>query len=146
MSRKLKALTLIPVGVLALLIAAPWLVPLASLIPSVEAGASAALGQPVEIAALRLSLLPLRVTASEVTSPLIQVRRITLRPSLAHLFSEVRVLQEVKLDGVRVKSELFRRMAPRPAPSAATGIRVHRIVLSDVEIRFDRTTLRSLQG
>jgi hypothetical protein len=146
MSRKLKALTLIVAGIVTLLSAAPWLVPLASFIPSVEARATAALGQPVKVARLRLSLLPLRITATQVSSPLIQVGRITARPSLLHLFSGTRVLDEVELDHVRARPEFFRRVASRPASSAAPEVRVDRIVLRDVEIRFERMTLRSLQG
>jgi hypothetical protein len=146
MTRKRNALTLIAAGTLTLLIVAPWLVPLGSFIPSVEAGASAALGQPVKIAALRLSLLPLQVTASKVDSPLIKVQQITLSPSPWHLFSEERVLlREVKLDGVRVKPAFFRRVLARNA-AAASGVRVQRVVFSDVELRLDQTPLRSLQG
>jgi hypothetical protein len=146
MSRTLKASTLILAGILTLLIAAPWLVPLASFVPSIEARASAALGQPVKVSGLRLSLLPLELTASQVSSPLIQVGRITARPSWLHLFSDTRVLSEVELDHVRVRPEFFRRVAARPASSAAPAVRVDRIVLRDVEIRFERMTLRSLQG
>ncbi len=145
MTRKRIAVTFISAGILTLLISAPWLVPLRSFIPSVEAGASAALGQPVKIATLRLSLLPLQVTASEVDSPLIKVQRITLSPSLWHLFSDVRVLREVKLDGVRVKPDFFRRVFARSA-AAASSVHVQRIVFRDAELRLDKMPLRSLQG
>lgn len=146
MSRKLKALTLTLAGILALLIAAPWVVPLGAFIPSVEARASESLGQPVKLAALRLSLLPPQVTAIQVTSPLAEVGRITVRPSLLHLFSHTRVLDEVRLERVRVRAEFFRRMAARPASAGPSGVRVRRIVLSDVALRFERTTLTSLDG
>jgi AsmA-like protein len=145
MTRKRNVLTFIAAGVLTLLISAPWLVPIGSFIPSVEARASAALGQPVTIAALRLSLLPLQVTASEVQSPLIEAQQVTLSPSLWHLFSEVRVLREVKLNGVRVKPDFFRRVLGRNDPAAA-GVRVRRIVFSNAELRLDHASLRSLQG
>lgn len=145
MTRKRIALTLISAGILTLLLSVPWLVPLGSFIPSVEARASAALGQPVKIAALRLSLLPLQVTATEVESPLIKVQRITLSPSLWHLFSDVRVLQEVKLEGVGVKPDFFRRVVARKN-QAASGVHVRRIVFSDAELHLDTTTLRPLQG
>ena len=107
MSRTVKALTVILAGILTLLIAVPWLVPLASFIPSVEARASAALGQPVKVSGLRLSLLPLEITASQVSSPLIQVGRITARPSWLHLFSDIRVVNEIELEHVRVRQRVL---------------------------------------
>ena len=146
MSRTVKALTFVVAGILAVLLAVPWLVPLATFIPSVEAGVSAAIGQPVKIGALRLSLLPLEVTASQVSSPLIQIARITARPSWQHLLSDVHEVDEIELEGVRVRSGLLRLISSRPTSSAAPPVRVRRIVLKDVEIRFDSTTLRSLQA
>ncbi len=146
MSRTVKALTFTLAGILTLLIAVPWLVPLASFIPSVESRATAALGQPVRVADLRLSLLPLQITATQVTSPAIQVDRIRARLSPLHLLSGTLVLEEVELDRVRVRPEFFRRVATRRASAATPGARVRRIVLKDVEIQFERTTLRSLQG
>ena len=146
MSRTAKALTFIPAGILTLLIAVPWLVPMTAWIPSLEARATAALGEPVRVVDLRLSLLPLQITALQVTSPLIQVGRITARVSPLDLVSGTLVLDDLELERVRVRPELFRRVAARPASAAAPGARVRRIVLTDVEIRFEHTTLRSLQG
>jgi uncharacterized protein involved in outer membrane biogenesis len=146
MSSKVKALTLAIAGILALLIAAPWLVPLRTFIPSIEARASERLGQPVKLGGLRVSILPLQLTATQVTSPLAQVGRITVRPSLFHLFSDTRVLDEVKLDHVRVRPEFFRRVAVQPASAGPPGVRVRRIVLSNVELRFGRSTLTALDG
>src|SRR5262245_33889384 len=136
MSRTVKALTFILAGILSLLLAVPWLVPLAAFIPAVERNASAALGQPVKIAGLRLSLLPLEITASQVSSPLIQIRRVTARPSWLGLLSEVREVDEIELEGVRVRSAFFGLLSGRPAPSARPPVRVHRVILEDVEIRF----------
>src|SRR5262245_464575 len=146
MSRTVKALTLIPAGILTLLLAVPWLVPVAAFIPSVEAGFSAALGQPVKIAGLRLSLLPLQITASQVSSPLFQIAHVTARPTWQHLLSEVHEIDEIELEGVRVRSGLLRALSNRPAPSAEARLRVRRVVLKDVDIHFDTATLRSLQG
>ena len=146
MSRTVKALTFILAGIFALLLAVPWLVPLATFIPSVEAGASAALGQPVKIGTLRLSLLPLEITASQVSSPLIEVARITARPSWRHLLAGTHEVDEVELAGVRVRSGLLRALSNRPASSGPPALRMRRVVLTDVAIRFDTVTLRSLQG
>ena len=144
MSRKIKALTLTLAGILTLLIAAPGLVPLDSFIPFVEATASENLGQPVKVSGLRLSLLPLQITATQVTSPLAEVGRITVRPSLLHLLSEPLVVNEVSLEHVRVRPEFFRRVASRARPAGPPRVRVCRIVLSDVELRLERATLTSL--
>ena len=64
MSRTTKALTFILAGILTLLIAVPWLVPIAAFgsRPS-KPGLALRSGQPVRVADLRLSLLPLQITA-----------------------------------------------------------------------------------
>lgn len=146
MSRTVKALTFVLAGILTLLIAVPWLVPLAAFIPPVEASAGAALGQPVKVAQLRLSLLPIAITAVQVTSPSIQVGRVTARLNPVQLLSGGLVIDEVELDGVRVRPEFFRRLAARPVSTAAPDVRVRRVVFKESEIRFEATTLRALQG
>jgi hypothetical protein len=146
MTRKRNVLTFIAAGVLTLVLLAPRLVPLGSFIPSIEATASGALGQPVKVAGLRLSLLPLEIIASEVSSPLIQAQRITARLSWLELLSEIPAVDRIELDHVRVRSEFFRRVAARPASSTNPSVRVHRVVLRDVEIRFEGASLKSLDA
>jgi uncharacterized protein involved in outer membrane biogenesis len=146
MSRTVKALTFGLAGTLALLLAVPWLVPLAAFIPSVEAGASAALGQPVKIATLRLSLLPLEITASQVSSPLIEIARVKARPSWRHLLRDVPEVDEIELQGVRARIGFLRLLSSGSTSSSAPAVRVRRVVIKDAEVRFDTATLRSLQG
>src|SRR5574341_276713 len=151
MTRTDKALTFALTGLVVLLAAVPWLVPMARLIPTIEEQASAQLGMPVKVASLRLSLLPLpHVTATKITvgeKPLASVGRLTVHPNLFDLFSETKVLDEVRLEKVWAKPEFLRRLAAlKPSADEPPSVRLHRLVLKDVEVQLERVTLASMDA
>jgi hypothetical protein len=151
MTRTSKALTFTLAGLAVLIAAAPWLVPMGRFIPAVEAEASARLRMPVKIAGLRLSLVPLpHLTATRITAgeaPLASVERLTVYPNPLHLFSETRVLDEIRLEKVWAKPEFLLRLAAlKPTVEGPPGARVRRVVLKDVEVRLDRMTLAAVDA
>lgn len=151
MSRKSKALAVVLLGLVGLLAAVPWLVPLGQFIPKVEAEASRQLGMPVKIARLRLALLPIpQITATGVSAGapmLAEIGRIQVRPNLFYLFSDTRVVNDVRLERVRVKSVLLHRLAGlRGAAQGSTKVMVRRITLKNVALRFEELNLEGLGG
>jgi uncharacterized protein involved in outer membrane biogenesis len=142
---------MIAAGFAASAAAVSWLLPVARFIPAIEAQASERLGEPVKIASLRLFLLPLpHVVATGVsagTTPLGRIARVTVRPSLLHLFSETKVLREIRLERVVLQQPLLQRLGalPRsqPGPSA---VRIERVVVVDGELQLRGATIRDLDA
>ena len=150
MSRRTRALIVVA-GVVAAILAVPWLVPVARLIPTIEAEASARLGQPVKIASLRLFLVPLpHLVATDVsagTTPVGQIGRVTVYPSLRHMFSETKVLGEIRLEQLVVQQPLLERLgALAPSRSGPSTVRVDRIVLKGGELQLRGATIRNLDA
>jgi uncharacterized protein involved in outer membrane biogenesis len=148
MNRRTKALIAVA-GVVALTAAAPWLVPLDRLIPQIEAAASARVGEPVRIASLRLSLLPLpHLVATGVTAgdpALGEVSRIVLHPSLAQLWSKTMVLREVRLERVMLQQALLVRLTQlRGTAAGPARARVQRLVIEDATLQLTGATIRDL--
>jgi uncharacterized protein involved in outer membrane biogenesis len=150
MIRRTKAL-IIAAGLAAAALAVPWLVPVARFIPVIEAKASERLGEPVKIASLRLSLVPLphfvATGVSAGTTPLGEIARVTVRPSLLHLFSETKVLREIRLERVVLQQALLQRLGAlslsRAGPSA---VRVDRVVIEDCKLQLRGATIRDLDA
>jgi uncharacterized protein involved in outer membrane biogenesis len=142
---------MIAAGLAAAAAAVSWLLPVHRLIPGIEAQASARLGEPVKIASLRLFLLPLpHLVATGVsagTTPLGSIARVTVRPSLLHLFSETKVLREIRLDRVVVQQPLLQRLSAVPhARAGVSAVRVERVVVVDGELQLRGTTLRDVDA
>jgi uncharacterized protein involved in outer membrane biogenesis len=147
------ALLLAAVGLAA---AVPYLVPLSPFIPGLEAAVASRLHEPVKIGGLRLFVLPLpRIVARDITvgqPPLLRIDTLSARPSMLSLLSQNRVISEVRLEGVRARQPLFKRIAGWVKDArAANGdskraFRVGHITLRDGEILFDKFTLKTLNG
>jgi len=151
MTRKTKVLTATATVVGALIAAVPWLVPLDRWIPDVEAQATRQLGEPVRIDSLRVYLLPRpHVTARGIrvgTAPMLDVGSLRLTPSLLHLFADVKLLSEVRLERVTITQELLRHLASLSRTQARTDAvkwRIQRVVLNSAELRLRTATLRNL--
>jgi len=171
MRRRTKAL-IVAAGLAAVAVAVPWLVPVARFIPAIEARASERLGEPVRIASLRLALLPLPhlvakgvtvggVTAGGVTAggvsvsaaapagktPLAEIGRVVVRPSLLHLLAETLVVREIRLERVVVQQDLLPRLAAlRGSGAQPPRARVQRVVIQDAILQLRGATLRDLAG
>jgi len=149
MTRRTKALIVVG-GFVAAVLATPWLVPVARFIPLIEAEASARVGEPVKIASLRLWLVPLpHVVATGIsagTAPLARIARVTVRPSLLHLFSETKVLREIRLEQAVLQQSLLERLGSVPASRGPAAVRIDRVVIDDGELRLRGATIRDLDG
>jgi hypothetical protein len=131
-----------------LIAAVPWLVPVSGFIPQIEDVASERIGAPVTVGALRVALLPLpHVTAEGVViegGVPGSVARIRVWPVLHELFSNEKVMREVRLDGVTISEALARRLLALPPRDGPRRARVERVVLAKGELRLDAVTLRHL--
>lgn len=148
--RKAKALGVALGVLLAAVAAAPWIVPLSGFIPTIEARASAGLGQPVHIGGMRLHLLPFpQLSISDLTAgeaAELRVERLTIRPSLLHLLADVKVVDEVKVQGVTVSERFIRRLARRSGSREAVALRVRRFRFEDAELKLAGVRLAELGG
>jgi len=150
MSRRTKALIVVA-GLTALVLAVPWLVPVARFIPAIEARASERLGEPVRIASLRLSLLPLpHLVATDVRAgktPLAEVGRVEVRPSLLHLLSGTIVVREIRLRRVMLQQALLPRLAAlRGSGTEPPRVRVERVVIEDATLLLSGATIRDVDA
>jgi uncharacterized protein involved in outer membrane biogenesis len=144
-------------GLLGVLMAAPYLIPMSHLIPDLEAHISGRIHEPVKIGGLRLVLLPLpHLVARDITvgkAPLVQVDALTLRPGWLSLLSTTTIIREIRLDGVRVKPEVFskadqwvRSESGGQGASATPSVRIDRITLRGGEIRFRDFSVQALDA
>jgi hypothetical protein len=132
----------------AVIVAIPWLIPAARLIPQIEAAASQRLGLPVTIGALRVFLLPLpHATAERIRiggEAGAQIGRLRAWPALPELFSDVKVIREIRLDEVAAGQAFIERLASLPAADGPQRVRIERVVLNKGELRLSNVTLRDL--
>ena len=129
--------------VLLLALVLPYLLPLNRYLPQIQKIASDKLGEPVEIAELRLALLPLpSVTLKGITlgkSPMTPIGAVTVRPDLGSLLSDVKVLRAVEIEGVTLNQaliDIITVLATRPSAGPQT-ILVKRIKLSAIQLDLD---------
>src|SRR4051812_43664560 len=96
--RAIVALALLIMVALAL----PFFIPLGSWIPRIEQEASALLGQPVTVSAVRLAFLPVPHVNVEGISVGktgdIRIGKVSVTPALLSLFSSPRVLRNITID------------------------------------------------
>ena len=127
--------------VLFLALLLPFLIPLSRYIPPLEKLASEKLGQPVQIAELRFSLLPLpSVTAYGLRigkDHPSQFEAITLRPALGSLLQEVKVLRSVEVKGFQVNSHMIGFVGALAKPGRPALVRVERIQLRAMHLDLD---------
>lgn len=130
------------IGLLLLLaLLLPFLIPLSRYIPPLEKLASEKLGQPVQIAELRFSLLPLPA----LTAYGLRIGKdhpslfetITLRPALGSLLQEVKVLRSVEVKGFQVNSHLLGFAGALAKPGGPALVRVERIQLRAMHLDLD---------
>ncbi len=138
---KYSAITLGILLLLALIV--PFLIPLKTYIPQLEKLASEKLGEPVQISALKFSLVPLpSVTAQGISvgqSQPIKFDTITLRPDLVSILQEVKVLRAVEVKGFTVDQRLlnFAGALAKPRDKEPQTLRVQRVKLSALQLHLD---------
>jgi len=146
--------------VLVLAVLVPLLVPLGKFIPEIERLATAKLGEPVKIAALRAHLLPTpHATASGIVvgkGEGLKIASLTVTPSLLTLASATRVVRVVEITGLDITQKTLEQLAAvaqkagdggKGAPSAsAPPVLVNRIVLNNAILRLERGTIGPLDA
>jgi uncharacterized protein involved in outer membrane biogenesis len=159
-TRRTRIAAALVIGVVGVLLAVPYVVPLSTFIPTLEARIAERVREPVKIGELRLFLLPLPYAAArDITigkGRAVQVDSLILRPALLSLLSDAKIVHEVRLEGVRVRQEALKRIggwaqngkSQRSAGKDESGpsVRIERVTLRNGEIRFPTFTLKSLDA
>ena len=136
--------TVLVVLVLLLVVAAllPFAIPTSSYIPKIQALASEKLGEPVTVAELGVSLLPLpSVTLKGLAigeGQAVRVGSVTVRPDVFSLMREVKVIRAIEVEGVEVNQALVQRIPlwAKPAPGPKT-VMVRKVALRDARLALD---------
>jgi uncharacterized protein involved in outer membrane biogenesis len=123
-------------GLVAVALAVPFLVPLDGYIPGLTKRVSDAIGEQVSITDLRLQLLP-TPRAAIIGLKLgrkneVSIERASIVPDLLLLFSGEVVLHEIRADGVRIKASALDLLKKLPKGGGGGGVLVRRIVLRHV--------------
>lgn len=141
-----KRLFIIVLVVVAVVVGLPFLIPLNVYIPELEKMAGEKIQQPVRIESLRIQLVPLpHVSLQKVivgAGQDIRIDTINVTPVLGTLFSPVKVLKEIKLDGVTLNQEIVGGMPawfkPKEGPQT---VRIETINLDHVTLESPKMKL-----
>jgi len=125
--------------VFLVVIGLPFLIPLNTYIPEIEKQAGEKLHEPVKIGSLRFSLVPLpHVALERITigaQQEVKVDSIKVSPNLSSLFSAVKILRDIELDIVSIRTDMLGRM---PAWLKSDGgpqiVRIEKIGLNHVTL------------
>jgi len=136
-------------GILALLLvvalAAPFLVPVSRFIPEIERVASQKLGQPVEIAELRLSILPTpRVVAHGIRvgkADLAKIGELEIVPELKSFLSGPRALRLVRAQKVELEEAALGIPGAMPKGAGGEALELRRLVLKQVQLKHSKVKL-----
>ena len=144
--------------VVAAVAAMPYLLPLSRLIPYLERAIAQRIHQPVSIGTLRLFVLPIPHLQAGAISigryNLLNVDSITIHPRIPTLFSDTKVIREVEVRGVHMRSELLsvaRTLIETSQRKSTEGddhyaVRVEHATLRDVTVRFPGLVLSALNA
>lgn len=151
MSRK--RLWLFLAALLAVLLAAPFLVPQSLILPQLQLFASRQLGEPVRVAGARIFLLPLpRVTLTHVivgAKPFLEIDSITVAPKLSTLLSGEKTIETVTLTGITARQALMPRIEKwtqsQQHDSPAT-VRIETIALRGIDLALDSLKLSAIDA
>ncbi len=135
----------------AILFAAPLILPTQGYVASIEQSLSAKLQQPVHIGRLSGRILPTPgLVLSDVyigEAKQIQVRQAKVNFSVAGLFSPVRSIDSVELDGVQVNGAALRQVAVWLQQTAADHqYPIRRIALSHAQLDADGVQFSNVDG
>lgn len=125
---------------LAVVTAAPWLIPTSTWIGRIESEAGARLGAPVRIAAFRVALLPLphaTVHGLSVAAGAIAVQRIAVYPRLRSLLSDAPALRLIEFEQVGVTPKgVDLAQAAAAKPRSGAPLRIEQVRASEVQIEL----------
>lgn len=117
----------------------PFLIPLNTYIPEFEKQAGEKLNEPVKIGSLRFSLVPMpHVALERITigaQQEVRIASVKVSPNLSSLFSPVKILRDIELDTVSIRTDMLGRM---PAWFKSDGgpqtVRIEKIGLNHVTL------------
>lgn len=117
----------------------PFLIPLNTYIPEIEKQAEEKLHEPVRIGSLRLSLVPLpHVALHGITigaQQEVRVDSIMVSPKLSSLFSSVKILRDIELDKVSIRTDMLGRMpAWFKSDGGPQAVRIEKVGLNHVTL------------
>lgn len=143
----LKLLGVVLAILIAIAVAAPLLISIDDYLPRIEKELSARLNEPVKIAQIRLSILPvphLVVNGIAVGAASdLKVGQVTVTPELSSLFSATRVVRSIEIDSLLLtqkaieKFPLWIKQHP-PKPGERPSVHVRSIRLDDALVRLAR--------
>ena len=143
-SRKLRWFLIPPAIVIALAVAAPFVLPVSSLIPPLIRIASEKLGQPVTIAGLKLHLLPTpRIVATGIVVGRkndATLEELEIVPDLLSLIAGNRDLRLIRAQNIQLKESALAFPGAMPKAEAGTPVLVRRVVLH--QVRLHHSTLQ----
>ena len=132
-------------ALLAVLLVLPVFITLDNYIPRIEQEASARLGEPVKIKSLKAALMPLpHLTVTGISvgkTEDVKVGKVTVAPELMSLFSSVKVIRTIEIDGVVLTQKALETIpawgkADPKAEQQPPRIRVESIRLDDALIKL----------
>lgn len=146
--------------VLVLAVLVPLVVPLGKFIPEIERLASAKLGEPVKIGALRAHLLPTpHGTATGIVvgkGEGLKIASIIVTPAILSLASATKVIRRIEIKGLDVTQKSLEQLAAVAQrqssdakgvkSAAAPAVRVDHVVLNDVMVRLEKATVGPLDA
>lgn len=140
-----KVLVLVAVLLVAVVAAAPFLVPVSSFIPELTRIAAEKIGQPVTIQDLKLHLVPTpRMVASGVTVGKrndVTVGELEIVPDLMSLVSGPRTVSLVRAEKVVVLESALAIPKGMPKSEGGEAVRVRRVEMKDVTLRHSKVKL-----
>lgn len=139
----LKTLAIIVAVLAGIAFVLPFVMPVKTYIPALQKLASEKLREPVAIANLKVSLLPL--PSATVEGILIgkeqdvKIGAVTVRPDVFSLLSKVKVIRALEVEGVTVDKALLGRL-PKWTESEAgpTTVLVRRVEVRSVHLALDK--------
>jgi uncharacterized protein involved in outer membrane biogenesis len=143
-SRGLRWILIPPAIVIALAVAVPFFVPVASFIPEISRIASEKLGQPVTIADLSLQFFPTpRMVATGIVigkNNEARVEELEIVPELEALLSGARELRLIRAEKVELQESALAIPAGMPKSEGGEPLIVRRILLK--QVRLHHSTLK----
>lgn len=134
--------SLIGLAVVALAIAAPFLVPMSGFIPELERIASDKLGQPVSIDELRLHLLPTpRMVANGIAVGRkmdLTIGELEIVPDVMSFVSGTRSIRLIEAERVYVQESALAIPKGMPKSQGGEPILVRRLVLKEVNLQHSK--------
>lgn len=151
---RLKSALILGAGVLLLLLGLPFLIPTDSYRRGIEQLATEKLHEPVAIGLLHLALLPTpRASVGDISigrDGKIRIDEVAAVPDVTTLFRPVRVISQLKIDGLVIKKAAFdtikRVMAQTGNASGSAPVAIRHVVISSARLELEGMKLPTVDA